>query len=99
MELYYFNPDDHTNSNDNISISWNSSRLYTQRQKSMTRDKGGPRSQKKFFSTLRASVWSKNKGGGRAPRTPLDPQQFSDYCFTVQLSVDLLQPSNRTMTK
>ena len=24
----------------------------------------GARSQKKFFSALRASVWSKNKGGG-----------------------------------
>ena len=29
---------------------------------------------KKFFSALQASVWSKNKGGGRAPRAPpLDP--------------------------
>ena len=34
---------------------------------------GGARSQKKFFA-LRASVWSKNKGGARAPRAPpLDP--------------------------
>ena len=36
---------------------------------------GGGCSPKKVFSTLRASVWSKNKGGGgRAPRaSPLDP--------------------------
>ena len=34
---------------------------------------GGGRSQKEFFSALRASVWSKNKGG-RVPRAPpLDP--------------------------
>ena len=34
----------------------------------------GARSQKKFFSALWASVWSKNKGGrGRPPRaSPLD---------------------------
>ena len=35
-------------------------------------DKGGPG--RFFFSALRASVWSKNKGEGRAPRAPpLDP--------------------------
>ena len=34
----------------------------------------GDRSQKQFFSALRASFWSKNKGEGRAPRPPpLDP--------------------------
>ena len=34
---------------------------------------GGARSPKKFYSALRASVWSKNKGrsGGEPP--PLDP--------------------------
>ena len=31
----------------------------------------GARSQKKFFLALRASVWSKNKGGGGAPPGPL----------------------------
>ena len=37
--------------------------------------KGGRRSPKKFFSTLRASVWSRNKRGTRVPRAPpLDPQ-------------------------
>ena len=41
--------------------------------------KGAARSPKEFFSALRASAWSKNKGGGeaggeRAPRAPpLDP--------------------------
>ena len=35
---------------------------------------GGGRGPKKFFSAPRASVWSKNKGGGRAARAPpLDP--------------------------
>ena len=34
----------------------------------------GGRGTKTFFSAPRASVWSKNKGGGRAPRAPpLDP--------------------------
>ena len=27
----------------------------------------------KFFSALRASVWSKNKGGRNPPAPPLDP--------------------------
>ena len=37
--------------------------------------KGGRRSPKKFFSTLRASVWSRNKRGTQVPRAPpLDPQ-------------------------
>ena len=37
--------------------------------------KGGRRSPKTFFSTLRASVWSRNKRGTRVPRAPpLDPQ-------------------------
>ena len=39
--------------------------------------KGAARSPKELFSALRASVWSKNKGGGgraRVPRaSPLDP--------------------------
>ena len=30
---------------------------------------GGGRSQKEFFSALRASVWSKNKGG-QGPQSP-----------------------------
>ena len=35
--------------------------------------RGGP-GLKEFFSALRASVWSKNKGGGQASRAPpLDP--------------------------
>ena len=34
---------------------------------SIPRDKGGARSQIFFFSALRASVWSKNKGGGEEP--------------------------------
>ena len=39
-------------------------------------DKGGTRSPKKFFSVLRASVWSKNKGD-RPPRAPpLDSPLF-----------------------
>ena len=34
----------------------------------------GARPQKNFFSALRASFWSKNKGRGRAPQAPLlDP--------------------------
>ena len=33
--------------------------------------RGGARSQKKFFSALRASVWSKNRGGGGGPPGPL----------------------------
>ena len=37
--------------------------------------KGGRRSPKKLFSTLRASVWSRNKRGTQVPRAPpLDPQ-------------------------
>ena len=38
-------------------------------------DKGGGAVSKKIFSALRASVWSKNEGGGGvAPRpSPLDP--------------------------
>ena len=38
-------------------------------------DKGGGAGlSKKFFSAVRASVWSKNKGGAWAPRAPpLDP--------------------------
>ena len=37
-------------------------------------DKGGARSQKKFFSALRASVWSKKRGRGGPPRALLlDP--------------------------
>ena len=40
-----------------------------------TLGKGGRRSPKKFFSTLRASVWSRNKRGTQVPRAPpLDPQ-------------------------
>ena len=41
----------------------------------------GARSQKKFFSALRASVWSKNKGArGRPPRaSPLDPSLMPLY--------------------
>ena len=36
--------------------------------------RGGGVVSKKFFSALRASFWSKNKGGPRAPRAPpLDP--------------------------
>ena len=36
--------------------------------------RGKGRSQKNFFSALRASVWSTNKGGGEAPWAPsLDP--------------------------
>ena len=31
---------------------------------------GGGRLQKKMFSALRVSVWSKNKGGGRVLRAP-----------------------------
>ena len=30
----------------------------------------GDRSQKQFFSALRASFWSKNKGGGAGPPAP-----------------------------
>ena len=42
----------------------------------------GDRSQKQFFSALRASFWSKNKGEGRAPRSPpLDsPLIYSHDC-------------------
>ena len=36
--------------------------------------RGKGRSQKKFFSALRASVWFKNKEGGERPQAPpLDP--------------------------
>ena len=36
--------------------------------------RGRGRPPEKFFSALRASFWSKNKGGGRVPRAPpLDP--------------------------
>ena len=42
----------------------------------------GARSQKKFFSALWASVWSKKKGGGRAPwASPLDPP-LMPLCFS-----------------
>ena len=41
---------------------------------SISLNKGGVHVSKKFFSTLRALVWSKNKAGARAPRaSPLDP--------------------------
>ena len=43
-------------------------------------DKGGARSPPKMFLALRASVWSKNKGGGggRPPR-PLSPGSATNY--------------------
>ena len=54
--------------------------------------RGGPGLKKIFFSALRASFWSKNKGGGRAPQAPpLDPPllgnriQVSTGISTVKL--------------
>ena len=54
--------------------------------------RGGPGLKKNFFSALRASFWSKNKGGGRAPQAPpLDPPllgnriQVSTGISTVKL--------------
>ena len=42
----------------------------------------GGRSPKKFFLALRASFWSKNKGG--RPRVPpMDPPLYHDIRFTV----------------
>ena len=42
----------------------------------------GPGLKKKFFSALRGSVWSRNKGKGRAPwASPLDPPLMS-LCFS-----------------
>ena len=43
-------------------------------------DKGEWGGLKKFFSSLRASVWSKNKGEAQAP--PLDPPLGSMQCFS-----------------
>ena len=44
---------------------------------------GGGRSPKKIFLALRASFWSKNKGGA-APRVPpMDPRLYHDIRFTV----------------
>ena len=45
--------------------------------------RGGPGLQK-CFSVLRASVWSKNKGGGggRAPRAPLLDPPLMPLCFS-----------------
>ena len=37
------------------------------------KERGGGQSQKEFFSALRASVWSKNKGGPGPRAPPLDP--------------------------
>ena len=47
--------------------------LVIQTLRSEIRDRGGVRSPKKFFSTLRASLWSKNKGD------PLDPPLLDDF--------------------
>ena len=48
---------------------------------------GGARSQKKNFSALQASVWSKNKRGTRAPwAPPLDPSLFGSTSFLSTLS-------------
>ena len=39
---------------------------------------GGAAASKNFFSALRASFWSKNKGGARVPRAPpVEPPLYS----------------------
>ena len=39
---------------------------------------GGTAASKNFFSALRASFWSKNKGGARVPRAPpVEPPLYS----------------------
>ena len=49
---------------------------------------GGGAVSKKSFSALRASVWSKNKGG-RAPQSPpLDPPLLLEQCLMSK--VDLI---------
>ena len=48
-------------------------------------DKGGPGLKKNFFSALRASFWSKNKGGGRAPRPLLWIRHCSKTEYKCQL--------------
>ena len=53
---------------------------------------GGP---KKFFLALQVSVWSKNKGGGRAP--PLDPpllQILSKNVVVVEASSQMSGKKN-----
>ena len=47
---------------------------------SVQKKKGGGRSQKKFFSALRASLWSKNKG--REARAPPGPSPGYAKCPT-----------------
>ena len=44
---------------------------------------GGAVSQKTFFALLRASFWSKNKGGGLPPVPPMEPPLYHDIRFTV----------------
>ena len=55
--------------------------------------RGGGVLKNKFFLALRASVWSKIRGGGRAPRaTPMNPPlgrnltvTVSPFCFSLLL--------------
>ena len=44
---------------------------------------GGEGTPKNFFSAFRASVWSKDKGGGRPPRAPpMEPPLVYNRCIT-----------------
>ena len=46
-------------------------------------DKGGGRSPPPNFLALRASFWSKNKGGPAPRVSPMDPPLYHDIRFTV----------------
>ena len=55
----------------------------------------GGQSPQMFFSVLRASFWSKNKGGARAPRAPpLDPPL--PQAQKSELHTKQILPCNRT---
>ena len=47
---------------------------------------GGP-SQNKFFSALRASVWSKNKGGRALRASPMDPPLYDSPTVPEQVFI------------
>ena len=54
----------------------------------------GARSQKKIFSTLRASVWSKKKGGEGAGPLGLSPGSATDASLFFSHSLCVLWHSN-----